>query len=167
MGRVLKKCSEIIDLIFMPVAMGLLVMLAVSCIIQVVSRYVFNASLGWTEEVARYCFIWVNMLGASILVKRKGHATIDFLVANLKGVKKQIHRTLICGLTLFVAGVLIYQSFLLMPVVMHQSSPATGISMLYVYLAVPVGAGGIFVHTLSELYDTIFPGKVLDGQAGV
>ena len=109
----------------------------------------------WTEEVARYCFIWGNMLGAAILVKKKGHAVIDFFVKNLKGVAKRIQEALISVIILTASGVLIYYSILIMPVVARQTSPATGISMLYVYMSVPVGSVGILIHSLSDIFDTL------------
>ena len=155
MRSYIKKTGNIIDKIFKLAALVFLVVMIVSCFLQVISRYVFNFSLSWTEEVARYCFIWVNMLGAAILVKKKGHAVIDFLVKNLKGAKRRIHLSVISAVTLVAAGVLIYQSILLMPVVAQQSSPATNISMFYVYLAVPVGSAGIFIHALSDLFEAL------------
>jgi len=105
----------------------------------------------WTEEVARYCFIWVNMLGAAILAKSKKHVVIDFFVKNLEGATKRIHLNVVSVTILTIAGILIYQSFLLLPVVAQQISPATNISMFYVYMAIPVGGVGIFINELSSL----------------
>ncbi|MDL2263439.1 TRAP transporter small permease [Synergistaceae bacterium OttesenSCG-928-I11] len=154
----IKKCSDILDRIYKPIAIIFLVVLTASCVIQVFTR-LLNASPSWTEEVARYCFIWINMLGASILSKKKGHAAIDFFVKNLKGVKRRIHTVVISVITLIAAGVLIYYSVLLIPVVAQQLSPATGIPMSYVYMAVPVGSAGIFIHALSDMFNVLFPDK--------
>lgn len=46
----------------------LMVILLCCSALQVTSRYVFGSSITWTEEAARYCFIWLDMLGASVLV---------------------------------------------------------------------------------------------------
>lgn len=37
-----------------------------SMAIQVIYRYVFNDSLVWSEEVARYALIWSAMIGAAV-----------------------------------------------------------------------------------------------------
>ena len=37
--------------------------------IQVVMRYVFSNSLSWSEELARFIFLWVSWIGASYAVK--------------------------------------------------------------------------------------------------
>ena len=159
MVRFINKCSRLVDIVFTPLTLGFLVLLVVSCLAQVFTRYVLNASLPWTEEVARYCFIWTNMLGAAVLTKRKKHAVIDFMVKNLSGLKKRTHEAALCVITMMSAGVLIYQSILLLPVVAMQISPGTGLPMSYVYLSVPVGSAGIFIHMLSDFFDAVFPPK--------
>ncbi|RSL29705.1 TRAP transporter small permease [Salibacterium salarium] len=44
---------------------------------QVVMRYVFNSSLSWSEEGARYAFIWMIYIGVSYGVKRQKHLNAD------------------------------------------------------------------------------------------
>ena len=44
--------------------------------IQVVARYVFNNSLTWSEEFARYIFVWQIWLGASYAAKINKHINI-------------------------------------------------------------------------------------------
>ena len=45
---------------------------------QVVFRYVLNHPLEWSEELARYCFVWLTFVGAATLLRRPdGHPVID------------------------------------------------------------------------------------------
>ncbi|WP_308215409.1 TRAP transporter small permease subunit [Sinobaca sp. H24] len=37
--------------------------------LQVFMRFVLSSSLGWSEELARYCFIWLVYIGISYGVK--------------------------------------------------------------------------------------------------
>jgi TRAP-type transport system small permease protein len=47
---------------------------------QVLFRYVLNRPLGWSDELARYCFVWVTFVGAASLIRRPdGHPVIDSL----------------------------------------------------------------------------------------
>jgi TRAP-type C4-dicarboxylate transport system permease small subunit len=50
--------------------------------LQVFFRYVLNASLSWSEELSRFCFIWSIYLGASLAVKKEQHVrvTAQFLL---------------------------------------------------------------------------------------
>ena len=41
--------------------------------IQVVCRYVFQNSLTWSEEMARYMFVWLVYFSVSYTARRKTH----------------------------------------------------------------------------------------------
>ena len=49
-------------------------------ILQVFYRYVLGSSLSWSEESARFLFIWVVMLGASMGVKEGFHVAVTLFV---------------------------------------------------------------------------------------
>lgn len=44
---------------------------------QVVMRYVFSNSLPWSEEIARYAFVWMVYIGVSYGVKKNKHLSVD------------------------------------------------------------------------------------------
>ncbi|HEX2654256.1 MAG TPA: TRAP transporter large permease subunit [Xanthobacteraceae bacterium] len=49
----------------------------------VISRYVFNRPLTWSDELASVLFIWLAMLGAVIALRRSEHMRLSFLVSLL------------------------------------------------------------------------------------
>ena len=38
--------------------------------VQIFMRFILGSSLGWSEELARYCFIWLVFIGVSYGVKK-------------------------------------------------------------------------------------------------
>jgi tripartite ATP-independent transporter DctM subunit len=54
---------------------GAMLVLAETCILfaGVVSRYVFNSPIIWTDELATFLFLWLSMLGAVVALRRDGH----------------------------------------------------------------------------------------------
>ncbi len=56
--------------------------------VQVCLRYIFNNSLPWSEELARYIFIWQIWLGTSVAMKEKEHICLDMLNNKLQGKAK-------------------------------------------------------------------------------
>ncbi|MDR7868364.1 MAG: TRAP transporter small permease [Sporomusaceae bacterium] len=56
------------------------VLLVVLMFIQVISRYVFNYALPWTEELAIICFIVSVYFGCALAVTRDQHLTIDLFL---------------------------------------------------------------------------------------
>jgi len=66
---------------------ALMISLAIMVIVifsQVVMRYVFNNSLSWSEELARYLFIWFSWIGVSAGYKDGEHLRVELLATNLK-----------------------------------------------------------------------------------
>lgn len=47
--------------------------------IQVVCRYIFKIATPWTEELARYAFLWTTYLGCAMCFSKKKHVVIDLI----------------------------------------------------------------------------------------
>jgi TRAP-type C4-dicarboxylate transport system permease small subunit len=61
-------------------AVGLLMAaLCLTIVAGVVSRYVVGRPLAWTDEAARYLFIWVSFLGAAVAVRRRANFKLDLI----------------------------------------------------------------------------------------
>ena len=61
------------------VALGLFWALGLVVFIQFVTRYVFNDSASWTEEIARYLLIGTVFIGATIGVVKNNHIQVDLI----------------------------------------------------------------------------------------
>ena len=55
------------------VMIALMVVLTVVTFLQVFTRYVLNNPLFWTEELSRFLFIYVCMIGMAMGIGSKGH----------------------------------------------------------------------------------------------
>ena len=117
----------------------LLVVLVVTTSLQVFTRYVLNAPLSWTEELARILFIWITFIGAAVIAKRSGHISIDF-VTNLlpPGARRWV---LVAAHAASVAILLLLgvKGVALLRITGISASPALGIPWAHVYAAFPVG----------------------------
>lgn len=47
---------------------------------QVFSRQVLGAPSSWSEELAKYVFVWLGMFGAALVFSERGHIAVDLLV---------------------------------------------------------------------------------------
>jgi TRAP-type C4-dicarboxylate transport system permease small subunit len=147
------ECLKIIYQKPVELACGAL-MVAITAVvfIQVISRYVFSYPFDWPEEMARYLFIWVALLGAALALRRGAHFSIDALVKRFPAkwrliIPLLIHTTL--GIFTLVVSV---KGFQLALRVREQLSPGMEISMTYAYLSVPVSFAVMFKYVVSEIY---------------
>jgi TRAP-type C4-dicarboxylate transport system permease small subunit len=59
---------------------ALIALLIVPVTLQILARYIdFVPRYIWTEEVARFCFVWIIMLGAMLAVRDDSHFDVDVL----------------------------------------------------------------------------------------
>ena len=55
-----------------------------ACVLaQVVFRYFLGAPLVWSDELARYLFVWASFLGWILAARRRSHLSIDMLATKL------------------------------------------------------------------------------------
>ncbi|HCR98135.1 MULTISPECIES: TRAP transporter small permease [Halomonas] len=109
--------------------------------VQVFMRYVMGASLSWSEEIARYLFIWLIYLGISYGAREMRHIKID---AALDLFPRRIRPAIvILGDLLFLAFALyiVWTSWSVIErqMMLGQTSPAVGLPMWIVYAAPFVG----------------------------
>jgi TRAP-type C4-dicarboxylate transport system permease small subunit len=65
------------------VALGFFWLLALTVFYQFITRYVFNDSASWTEEIARYLLIAVVFVGATIGVAKNSQIQVDFFYRHM------------------------------------------------------------------------------------
>ncbi len=135
----MKKALAFYDKLEERILAASLVFTVLLIFLQVVMRYVFNNSLSWSEELARFIFIWQIWYGISITVRRKKHIQVELILNLLKGGGRKVLQFFIVlisiGFCLFmtVTGWAIMQNL----IVKNTLSPAMRIPLWTVYLSLP------------------------------
>jgi TRAP-type C4-dicarboxylate transport system permease small subunit len=146
--KIFSRINEALGLIEMAVlAASVLVMFGVICC-QVVFRYALQQPSPWTEELARYLFIWISMVGAAYGVKTQAHFGFEMLVKKLSPRMQRVGHFLVqlcMGLLIFV---LIVYGIRMVKLVAFQATPALQIPMRYVYYSLPVSGVLMAVHLI-------------------
>jgi len=122
--------------------------------IQVIMRYVFSSSLSWSEELARYIFLWQIWVGASYAVKEHRHLRIEIIQDLIKDtVKKKKFELFVLTLWLCFSLFLTYEGSYLTSLLFErgQVSPAMRIPMAYAYASVPVGCALMSARLICEM----------------
>jgi len=107
---------------------------------QVISRYVLKSSLAWSEELARYLFIWITFVGGMVAARKHQHIGME-IVQDLfpKGVRKYMKSlaSLVSAVFFFAVGI---SSIFAWPKLMAQVSAAMEVPMAIPYLGIIIGS---------------------------
>lgn len=135
-------------------------------LLQVFTRYVMQAGLTWTEEVARMILVWTVMLGAAVAMERNEHYMITVLSAKFRGAFRTwvLVVTNVLGLVFLIA--LVHYGSLYMATNMKVTFVATGVSRGWVYLALPVGAAIMACSLLSHSIEALAGREVSNVNGG-
>lgn len=130
----------------------LLVLSVLSLVVfQVVTRYILQQPVPWTEELARFALIWLAFIGGSWVAFKGTHVTV-VLAQSLLGARSRVAVEVVAGLlSLAVCGVLLTGAPAFLERVDRTSAPATGLAMGWVYGASVLGYALIAVHTVVAL----------------
>ncbi len=133
--------------LLLPVIFLLGASMCVVVLAQVFFRYVLSLPLPWSEELARYLMIWIACLAASEAYANGSHVGVNLIVdATPPGVRKIMILAIHLAVCILM-GVIIFQGIVLSLALTDQISPAMGLPMVWPYLAVPTGAGLIFIQS--------------------
>lgn len=125
---------------------------------QVFTRKVLNNPSQWTEELAIFLLIWVSLLGAAVALSLGAHLGIDYFVGKLSRTKRIFTEIVVFALILAFAGyVMLYGGADLVKSTFElgQTSPAFGIKMGYVYIAVPVSGFFMVIYSFLGMCERI------------
>lgn len=132
---------------------GLVITVAVVVLLQVLMRYLFAYPNPWSEEVSRFCFIWVSLLGASLAVENRAHFGFDQVTGKLAPRMKKAVEVGARVVVLTFAILLIGTGVALMDLTMGERSPALNLPVALVYAAAPVSGALMVVHMLAGWAD--------------
>lgn len=133
----MKKVIDVLDTILKLGIIATTVIMVVSSTLQVLSRLVLPHPFSWTEELARYSFIWWVFLGAAYALRLNGHLGMDIFVKLLSPKGKVIFQKIVFLLTF---GFMLLVTVLGVRIVLIQSAQRATllpISMGWVYGVVP------------------------------
>ena len=121
---------------------------------QVISRYVLGTPSTVTDELARFIFMWLALVGGAYTYGLGRHLAIDFLPMALDGRARQATEAAITLLiAAFAALIMVWGGGQLVArtLASGQISPSLRLPMGWVYGAVPVAGAIVLAYAASNL----------------
>ena len=155
MFRLIKK---VLDRSLEVLVMVVVAVLVVDVLWQVFTRFILKNPSTWSEELAVFMLIWVSLLGAAVALNRGAHLGIDYFVGKLSP-KKRLYTEVFVFLcvSLFSLSVMVLGGIDLVvsTLKLQQLSPALGIKVGYVYLAVPISGFFLVLYSVIGLVERL------------
>jgi len=135
---------------------ALIAVMIVPVTLQIFSRFIdFIPRYIWTEEAARFCLIWLIMLGATIAVRDGTHFDVDVLPTPKTAKGKAVGRIIVHISMLLVALIFVAFGWRFALFGWDQSSEMTGINMLSIHAAWPAAGICWFLFLIEKIGDDL------------
>jgi len=118
---------------------------------QVIARYVFQSPWFWSDELARYAYVWMSFIAAVFVAAGRGHIRID-LINRFLGPRGQrlveiLASLVVVGTCLF----LVHGSWDWLMTNIRPRSPALRMPMVWLYGVVWAAFLAMALHSLVDL----------------
>jgi len=118
---------------------------------QVISRYVFNWTPEWSEELARYLFVWVVFIGSALIMGESGHLAVQFVPNHFKGTATGRLLEIVINFSGYVFILILFtQGAKMTRVMTFQMSPGMEIPMSWVYAVIPLSSALMLLYLVKD-----------------
>lgn len=150
----MKKVIDNIEEIICIIALSLMTILTFS---NVVTRYVFNFSMNFAEEISTYLFVLLSLFGASIAAKRGAHLGFTLLAEHVPPIVARIFEIIsaLCGVAF--AAVIFYYGILMTITQYNRGQLSLGVQIPeWIYGSfVPLGSLFLMIRFIELLIKAI------------
>jgi len=138
---------------------SILVALVTVTFSQVVFRYLLQAPLAWSEELARFLLMWMASLSAAYAFKTRSHFALKFVVDRFNPSFQRAVATFVTLLVVTFLAVFAYQSLKFTIEVRNMAAPATQMSMAVPYSSALVGSVLMLYYVIVNWWQDMSAGK--------
>lgn len=164
----IKKIDRVLGAVEKWLFVILMSLMTIVVTLQVIFRYVIHSSLPWSEELSRYCMVFVTFIGVSAGLRAGTHTCVDFLAQILPPKAKfwliaTGHiLTFACTIAFAVAG--IQMTVQMQPY--GQMTAGLRIPTWVPYSIIPIGFAGGALRSIENLVDHFANRQSIEGSGG-
>ena len=137
----MKKTLNVIYKIFCLIVSVFMAIMSVMVFVNAALRYTINSGVIVSEEISRYLFVWIIFCGAIVAAADGIHIKVDFIYKKFPLYIRRAITFVTSLLIVYCCYALFYGSVIQVKLNQNNYSPASGISISYVYL--PIVIAGI------------------------
>ena len=127
--------------------------IAVICIVQILSRFIFKHSIIWANEASCFLFVYVVFMGAFILIRDKGFICMDLIQSKIPKGGRFVYDLILQLLVIVYAVVFLVYGYQFAQRNSIQVSGAMHIPMNIVYFIMPVSGFFMIVYSIRNIVE--------------
>ena len=151
--RLYKKIISAICIVFESIAVISLILMFAAVVIQVIGRYFFMHTPGWTEEAARQLMVVFSFIGIAIGVKNKIHIAISFFADNMPRTPRLVIETAGKALVLVMGIMMSMRTYPFFVVLRYNRMPGTGMPVSWRFIFPTMAGILIALIAAYQIYD--------------
>ena len=124
-------------------------------LLQVLSRFVIQKPIGWSEPMLTYMFVWSCFLGASLAVAERAHFEVELFVDHLSLKTQRALGLFVHLLIIAFSIIMVWKGLVLVESNQTQEMAAMPFSMVWPYLAMPVSGLFVIIHSLTTVVKSL------------
>lgn len=132
---IVRKVWSSVERLVLWLLIALFVAMIAACLAQVIWRYIFANPLVWSEELARYLFIWISYLSAWLAWKYRAHIALDAVTMLAPPRILKLSVWLVEAIILAFCLYTLPAGFQIVSLTQWQPSAVLELPMSYVYVA--------------------------------
>lgn len=160
-ARILVWLDDLVSRITLILCGGLLLTMVLIQALGVIFRFILHDSLSWSDEVSAYLFVWLTCLGAAVGVKRRVHPEVKALADRLPAISHGALQDITDLAIAALGAVFVVYGGDMLGLMGTETASSLPISMVYPYLAIPVGGALLVLHAMVRMVVShLSPGAV-------
>lgn len=121
-------------------------MFTIMITLEVISRYLFSFSIFFVHAAAKFLLLWFFLLGAGIALRQGAHVGFELILVRLAPRRKRIVVLVGQFLALVFLIEMVWGGLHSLGPAINQTEPGLGISLVWAFLAIPVGFALLIYH---------------------
>ncbi len=148
--------KRVLDRVLAAACVALFALLVATVSWQVFSRQVLGDPSTWSEQLAKYVFVWLGMFGAALVFSERGHIAVDFVVRKLPDRLWRVTAVLVeLAVLAFAVLVLVWGGLRMTRLTWDQALTVLPADLGVVYVVMPVTGVIIAYYALHHLYSVL------------
>ena len=128
------------------------IMFAAMVTLEVVSRYIFNFSIFYVDGAAKLLLLWFFLLGAGLALRYGAHVGFELLLRSLPPKKRKLLLLISQAISLVFFLEMAWAGYVSLAPASRQLEPSLEVSLLWAFLAIPVGFLLLAYHMLVLMF---------------